>query len=206
MESFRAAAALYHSHYASLARIAALMVGDGPAAEELVQDAFASVYRAWWHLRGGEMALDYLRRAVVSRARSHATASPGPRGRAGVGQASPAVPWTPVLTTLRGLPARQREALVLKYYADWTDRQIAAAMGISARALHIHIRRGLSALERRTSTAAISPVTGEPGDGSVGHARSAGSADLRPNGIRCPPLARKNPAGRARPRRGGEFD
>jgi DNA-directed RNA polymerase specialized sigma24 family protein len=191
----QAVAALYHAHYASLARIAALLVGDGLAAEEMVQDAFASVYRAWRHLRGGEMALDYLRRAVVSRARSHPAASPGPRGRAGAGQASPAVPGTPVLTTLRGLPARQREALVLKYYADWPDRQIAAAMGISARALHAHIRRGLSALERRTSRAAVSPVTSEPGDGSVDHARS-GSVDLRPNGLRCPPPVRKEPVGR----------
>ena len=47
---------------------------------------------------------------------------------------------------LRELPARQREALVLKYYADWPHRQIAAAMGISGRALNVHVRRGLSAL------------------------------------------------------------
>ena len=122
-------ATLYHAHYGSLTRIAALLIGDNLAAEEIVQDTFASVYRAWRHLRDGEEALDYLRRTVVSRARSHAAAWPGPRGPAGVGQASPAVPVAPLLITLRELPARQREALILKYYADWPDRQIAAAMG-----------------------------------------------------------------------------
>lgn len=139
-------AALYHAHYGSLARIAALLVGDGLAAEELVQDAFASVYWVWRQLRDQERALDYLRRAVVSRARSHAALSPGPRGQIGAGPAPPGMPGTPLLATLCGLPARQREALVLKYYADWPDRQIAAAMGITGRALNAHIRRGLSAL------------------------------------------------------------
>lgn len=139
-------AELYHAHYSSLARIAALLVGDGLAAEEMVQDAFASVYRAWRQLRDRERALNYLRRAVVSRARSHAALSPGPHGQLGTGQAPPGMPGAPVLATLCGLPACQREALVLKYYADWPDRQIAAAMGISVRALNAHIRRGLSAL------------------------------------------------------------
>ena len=142
-------AALYHAHYGSLARIAGLLVGDGLAAEDLVQDALASVYGAWRQLQDGEKALNYLRRAVVSRARFHAAALPGPRTPAGAGQASPGMPETPFLTTLRELPAGQREALVLKYYADWPDRQIAAAMGISGRALNTHIRRGLSALAAR---------------------------------------------------------
>ena len=144
-------ATLYHSHYGSLTRIAALLIGDNLAAEEIVQDTFASVYRAWRHLRDGEKALDYLRRTVVGRARSHAAAWSGPRGPAGVGQASPAVPVAPLLITLRELPARQREALILKYYADWPDRQIAAAMGISGRALNAHVRRGMSALANRAS-------------------------------------------------------
>ena len=144
-------AALYHAHYGSLARIAALLAGDSLAAEQMVQDAFASVYSAWRYQRDGEKALGFLRRGVVSRARFHAAASPAPRGPAGAGQASPAVPGAPLLTRLHELPARQREALVLKYYADWPDRQIAAAMEISGRALNAHIRQGLSALAARAA-------------------------------------------------------
>ncbi len=128
-------AALYEAHYGSLARIAALLVGDGRSAEEIVQEAFAFVYRAG-HLRDEEKALDYLRRTVVRRARAQAAARSGP-------------PGTLLPATLRGLPVRQREALILKYYADWPDRQIAAAMGISGRALYSHIRRGLASLAAR---------------------------------------------------------
>jgi DNA-directed RNA polymerase specialized sigma24 family protein len=147
----RMLAALYHAHYDSLARIAALLADDSLAAEEMVQDVFASVYSAWRYLRDGEKALDFLRRGVVSRARSHGAASPGPRGPAGAGQISPAVPRAPLLTRLHELPARQREALVLKYYADWPDRQIAAAMGISGQTLNAYIRQGLSALAARSA-------------------------------------------------------
>jgi DNA-directed RNA polymerase specialized sigma24 family protein len=51
------------------------------------------------------------------------------------------------MATLRGLPAHQREALVLKYYADWPDSQIAAAMGIRRRALSAYLQRGMSTLQ-----------------------------------------------------------
>ena len=54
------------------------------------------------------------------------------------------------MDALRCRPAHQREALVLRYYAGWPDPQIAAAMGISRRALNAYIRRGMSALQART--------------------------------------------------------
>jgi len=50
------------------------------------------------------------------------------------------------MAELSALPARQREALVLRYYANWPDPQIAAAMGIRRSALDRHVRRGMSAL------------------------------------------------------------
>ena len=134
-----------------MARIAALLAGDGVKAEEIVQDAFVSMHRAWRHLRDGDSALSYLRRAVVTRARSRSAASADPpsrpRGLAGAGQPAPGIPGAVLMAALGGLPARQREALVLKYYADWPDPQIAAAMGISRHALNAHARRGMSALQ-----------------------------------------------------------
>jgi DNA-directed RNA polymerase specialized sigma24 family protein len=147
----QAVAALYHAHYRSLARIAALLVGDGAMAEEIVQDAFVSVHRAWRHLQDGDGALDHLRRAVVSAARSQGAASHDPpcrpRGRAGTGLPAPGTPAVLLMAALHSLAARQREALVLKYYAGWPDAQIAAAMGISRHALNDCIRRGMSALQ-----------------------------------------------------------
>jgi DNA-directed RNA polymerase specialized sigma24 family protein len=136
-ESHRAAdeamTALYHTHCRSLVRIAVLLTGDSRKAEEIVQDAFAATHRAWPRVQDGDKALGYLRHAVVTRARSQ--------------RAVPSIPSTPLVAVLSTLPDLQREALVLKYYADWPGPQIAAAMGISRHALNAHIRRGMSALQ-----------------------------------------------------------
>jgi len=127
--------ALYHAHFRSLARIAALLAGDSMKAEEIVQDAFVATFRAWRRMQDGDKALGYLRRAVVTRTRSRKAAPP------------PRIPGTPLVAVLSSLPDRQREALVLTYYADWPESQIAAAMGIGRHALNAHIRRGMSALQ-----------------------------------------------------------
>lgn len=144
--------ALYHAHYCSLVRIAALLTG-GVAAEQIVQDAYVSMHRAWRRLRDEDEALGYLRRELVSRVRSGSAASPGPsglpRGLAGAGPPATGIPGALLMAALSGLPARQREALVLMCYANWPDSQIAAAMGISRRALGAHVRLGMSALRAR---------------------------------------------------------
>ncbi len=51
-----------------------------------------------------------------------------------------------VISALRELPPRQREAIVLRYYADLSEAQTAAAMGISLRAVDSHIARAMAAL------------------------------------------------------------
>jgi len=139
-------AALYEAHYRSLARIVALLLGDRATAEQVVQDAFVSVHRTWRNLQDGDEALGYLRRVVVSRARALSAASSAPRDPAGAGQPTPGTRGAVLMAMLGRLPARQREALVLRYYAGWPDPQIAAAMGISRRALSANIQRGMSAL------------------------------------------------------------
>jgi AcrR family transcriptional regulator len=108
-------------------------------AEEIVQDAFVATYRAWRRMQDGDKALGYLRRAVVTRARS--------RNAAPSWQPTPRIPGTPLVAVLASLPDRQREALVLTYYADWPESQIAAAMGIGRHALNARIRRGMSTLQ-----------------------------------------------------------
>jgi len=143
-------AILYHPHYSLLVRIAALLTGDTTAAERMVEDAFVSVQHARRHLRDQDDALSYLRRFVVSSARSQRAASPGllsrPHGPAAP-QPAHGTPEALLVATLRRLPGPQCEALMLKYYAEWPDAQIADAMGISRRALTAHLRRGMSALQ-----------------------------------------------------------
>jgi DNA-directed RNA polymerase specialized sigma24 family protein len=154
-----AVAVFYHAHYRSLARIAALL-GDDVAAEEIVQRAFVSMHRLRRHLRDGDEALGYLRRAVVSRARSQgASAGLAARRRAGApsGQPTGTAQQTPLMAALRSLPARQREAVVLKFYADWPDAQITIAMGISPSALGGHLRQGISALQAASQSDTTTP-------------------------------------------------
>jgi DNA-directed RNA polymerase specialized sigma24 family protein len=140
LEADRALAAIYRAHYRHLVRIAALLLDDNAVAEEIVQDAFACVHYPPGYLRNPDETLSLLRRAVISRARGQTGALSAPLGK------TPDGPGIPVTGALRELPGRQREALVLKYYADWSDPHIAAAMGISEKALNTHLRRGMSAL------------------------------------------------------------
>ena len=65
-----AVTALYSAHYRSLVRLAALLVLDTHAAEEVVQDSFVALHRGWRWLAGRDQALWYLRQSVVNRSRS----------------------------------------------------------------------------------------------------------------------------------------
>jgi RNA polymerase sigma-70 factor (sigma-E family) len=151
----RAVTELYSSHYRALVRLAALLVRDTPTAEEVVQDAFVAMHGGWQRLRDAEKALAYLRQAVVNRSRSvlrHRTVVDK-----NLQKAPPDMPSAEhgamvllerhaVVVALRGLPERQREAIVLRYYADLSEAEIAATMGISRGAVKSHTARGMSAL------------------------------------------------------------
>jgi RNA polymerase sigma-70 factor (sigma-E family) len=154
-DAARAVTAIYTAHYRSLVRLAVLLVRDVATAEEIVQDSFIAMHAAWPRLRDGEKALSYLRQSVVNRSRSvlrhrvvvdrNAPQPPPDMPSAGQGAI-----WLPersaVIAALRTLPTRQREALVLKYYADLSDAQIAAAMGISKGAVESHTARAVATL------------------------------------------------------------
>jgi RNA polymerase sigma-70 factor (sigma-E family) len=147
--------ALYSVHYQSLVRLSAILVRDVATAEEVVQDAFVAMHGGWLRLRDTDKALSYLRQSVVNRSRSVL------RHRAVVDKYAPKPPpdapsaeqgaitqleRSAVVAALRTLPTRQREALVLRYYADLSEAQIAEAMGISRGAVKSHTARGMSAL------------------------------------------------------------
>ena len=151
----RAVVELYSEHYRALVRLAALLVRDTPTAEEVVQDSFVAMHGGWQRLRDAEKALAYLRQAVVNRSRSvlrHRTVVDK-----NLQKAPPDMPSAEhgamvllerhaVVAALRGLPGRQREAIVLRYYADLSEAQIAFAMGISRGAVKSHTARGMTAL------------------------------------------------------------
>ena len=150
-----AVTALYHAHYAMLVRTAALLVGDVATAEDVVQDCFIAMHRAWWRLRDPGTALPYLRRAVINRSRSvlrHRVVADrylpllAPQLPSAEDSALAGMERSSVSAALRALPARQREVVVLRYYADLSEAQIAAALGISKGAVKSHAARAKDTL------------------------------------------------------------
>jgi RNA polymerase sigma-70 factor (sigma-E family) len=151
----QAVTAMYSTHYRSLVRVAALLVRDVATAEEVVQDSFIAMHGAWRRLQDNEKALSYLRQCVVNRSRSvlrHRVVAdrnapkPAPDLPSAERDALTLLERTQVVNALRSLPPRQREALVLRYYGDLSEAQIAAAMGISRGAVKVHIARAIAAL------------------------------------------------------------
>jgi RNA polymerase sigma-70 factor (sigma-E family) len=147
---------IYHGEYKSLVRLAVLLVHDVPTAEEVVQDAFEAMHTAWRRLRDSEKALSYLRQAVVNKSRSvlrHRTVvdknapKPAPDEPSAEQGALALIERSAVVAALRTLPDRQREAIVLRYYADLSEADIASTMGISRGAVKSHTARAMAALK-----------------------------------------------------------
>jgi RNA polymerase sigma-70 factor (sigma-E family) len=147
--------ALYAEQYKSLVRLAAMLVRDTPTAEEVVQEAFVATHAGWQRLQDTEKALAYLRQAVVNKSRSvlrHRVVveknlqNPPPDMPSAEHGAFTLLERSAVVKALRGLPERQREAIVLRYYLDLSEADIAATMGISRGAVKSHTARGMAAL------------------------------------------------------------
>jgi RNA polymerase sigma-70 factor (sigma-E family) len=151
----RAVTTLYGQHYRTLVRLAALLVRDVATAEEVVQESFLAMHGSWRRLRDTEKALSYLRQSVVNRSRSvlrhrvvvdRNAPAPPPAAPSAEQGAITELERSAVVSALRRLPLRQREALVLRYYLDLSEAQIASAMGISRGAVKSHTARGMSSL------------------------------------------------------------
>ncbi|NLT56722.1 MAG: SigE family RNA polymerase sigma factor [Actinomycetales bacterium] len=148
---------LYAAHWGRLVRLAALLTGDASVAEEIVQDAFVALHHRWRRLADPAAACGYLRTCVVNGARSslrHRVVEerhrqPGPPAPAGPEEhAVRADEDARVLAALRTLAPRQQEVLILRYYADLSEQDIAAALGISRGAVKSHAHRGLANLRQ----------------------------------------------------------
>ncbi len=137
---------LYQAHYRSLVRLAALLTGDALLAEEVVADSLVAMINGPLGLRMQEHAQFLLRQQVVIRSRRvahiRATLAADRPSCQEPGGRDPVPEWaaSPVVHLLESLPASQREAVVLRHYLDLTDKEAAALMGASLRA----VRRNLT--------------------------------------------------------------
>jgi RNA polymerase sigma-70 factor (sigma-E family) len=147
-------------HTADLLRTGYLLTGDGSAAEELVQDTLVRLYPKWQLVEAAEVPLAYVRRSLANGFVNHTRRA---------ARREYAVEFLPesvdesdrsgqlddrdeIWTMLRTLPERQRTALVLRYFHDLPDEDIAAALGCREGTVRSLISRGLAALRDHAHT------------------------------------------------------
>lgn len=171
-------ARLFDEHYRGLCRLAGLLLGDSAAAEEIVQEAFLRTFSGWWRIRHPERAQWYLRASVVnlckSKLRRRATEDRGNRvtwsdtaGGAGDDETDLSVDALTLVELVRQLPPRQRDAVVLRYYEDLPEVEIARILGCAVGTVK-------SQLSKARATLAGALDKGSPGDGEqAGAARDA---------------------------------
>ncbi|MBC6457829.1 sigma-70 family RNA polymerase sigma factor [Actinomadura sp. HBU206391] len=147
-------AELYRGHFTRMVRLAALLGADDP--EDVAQEAFARLHRRQRKLRDPQAALPYLRATVCNLVRNRHRHLRVARLRAPAVQQEASSEQTAllhedhreVLAALAQLPARQREALTLRYWHDLSEQEIAEAMGVSTGTVKTHTSRGIAALTR----------------------------------------------------------
>jgi RNA polymerase sigma-70 factor (sigma-E family) len=155
VERPRTLADLYAEHRMRLVRMAILLVDEMATAEDVVQEAFTGLHRNWSGLRDEHAAVAYLRTAVVNGSRSvlrrrrtardyvppHAVTA-----RSAESLAMLSAEHQAVVDALAGLPPRQREVLVLRYYGGLSEAEIAEATGISRGAVKSTASRALDSV------------------------------------------------------------
>jgi RNA polymerase sigma-70 factor (sigma-E family) len=142
---------------AALLRTAYLIVGDLGKAEDLLQTALVKTYLAHARIRDPQATEAYVRRTLVTTAASwwrRRSAREQPMADLGqnayVADPAPAhAEADQMRRLLLTLPVRQRAVLVLRYYADMTEAEVAQTMGITRGTVARYVSRGLSALRAR---------------------------------------------------------
>jgi RNA polymerase sigma-70 factor (sigma-E family) len=156
-DAARAVTELFRVHHLELVRLALVVVGDLGTAEDVVQDVFERLHRRWPRLRDEASGLAYARSSVLNACRSVHRRSAVARKYAGrlaiapglsADTAQESAERSSMLTALRGLPRRQREVLVLRYYADLNVAEVSGTLGITPGAVRSTTTRGLAALGR----------------------------------------------------------
>jgi RNA polymerase sigma-70 factor (sigma-E family) len=139
-------AALFEAEHDRLARLAYLLTGSSAVAEDVVQDAFVQVHQRWATVRQPGA---YLRTAVVNGCRGYHRKRRREQASFSELVSATMLPETPVvLDALVRLPYRQRAALVLRYYEDRPDDEIAEVLGCRPATVRSLIHRGLAALRK----------------------------------------------------------
>ncbi len=145
----------YRAHYRSLLGLAALLLDDTASCEDVVQEAFIRVHSARSRVREADKTLAYLRQTVVNLSRSalrrrilglKLLSKPMPDMASAEEGAYEQLERDQLIKAMRALQRRQREVLVLRYFADMTEAQVARTLGISIGSVKAYGSRGIAAL------------------------------------------------------------
>jgi RNA polymerase sigma-70 factor (sigma-E family) len=136
----------------SLRQVGFLLTGDWDQAEELAQEAMARTFAAWPRVRGYDRPAAYARKVLVNRHRSllrravvearHALTSRPQEWHEPDFGGDDLVLWQ----ALQRLPARQRTAIVLRYYLDLPEAEVAHLLGVPVGTVKSLVHRGLARL------------------------------------------------------------
>ncbi|HSO50404.1 MAG TPA: sigma-70 family RNA polymerase sigma factor [Acidimicrobiia bacterium] len=151
---------LYQREAVSLVRLARIFTDDRNAAEDLVQEAFIRLFNSAHRIQDEARVSAYLRSIVLNLARDH-----NRRGLMSLRHQDVMTDrWVPqqpdeevvrtesqasVLAALRSLSPRQRDCLVLRFYLELSEGEIATTLDISPNSVKTHCRRGLAAMASR---------------------------------------------------------
>src|SRR5215472_19273279 len=138
---------LYQASALGLIRLAYIMLGDLQSAEDVVQEAFYGLYRRWDRLKDHSGALYYVRASVLNGCRSELRRR-AVRRRVLAHQPAADSAEAVVLRARGRLPHRQREVLVLRFYSELSDEEIARVMGIRQSTVRSAAYRALETLGR----------------------------------------------------------
>lgn len=151
--------ALFHGHHLDLVRLATMLTGDRTTAEDVVQDAFERVHVARNRLAdSGGVGVSYLRTVVINGcravhrrrkvARRHEAEAHRDAGQSAEQEVICAERHREVAAALARLPRRRREVLVLRYYLELSEAEIAETLNISTGTVKSSAARGLATLAK----------------------------------------------------------
>ncbi|PZF85961.1 SigE family RNA polymerase sigma factor [Jiangella anatolica] len=143
---------------AALLRLAYLLTGEQHAAEDLVQTALAKLYLAWNRLERADSVDAYTKRIMVNEhaswwrrawRRAERSTDAVPERPAGPDFGQALADRDALWTVVQGLPPRQRAAVVLRFYEDMSEQDVAAALGCSVGTVKSQTSRALATLRTR---------------------------------------------------------
>ncbi|MEV7418327.1 SigE family RNA polymerase sigma factor [Streptomyces sp. NPDC089919] len=185
--------AFVRARWTHLVRTAYLLTGDPHDAEDLTQTALAKAYRSWRRVLRSERPEAYVRRMLVTcnsdrfrkrRVRERLTGAPpdtAARPDAGLAWAGER---SALMRALAELPPRQRAVVVLRYWDDLAESEVAAALGCSPGTVKSQSSKGLAKLRAHPGLAQVWDGAGGDGPGPAEADRYARVATTTERGVR----------------------